>query len=71
MKLSVIVIAYDMHREIPRTLQSLTRNYQLDSAGLDYEVLVIDNSFSGNRELLVHSEDLVRFRNSPTVNELR
>ena len=43
MKLSVIVIAYDMHREIPRTLQSLTRGYQLDCAGLDYEVLVIDN----------------------------
>lgn len=43
MKLSVIVIAYDMVREIPRTLQSLSRNYQLEATSLDYEVLVIEN----------------------------
>ena len=43
MKLSVIVIAYDMQREIPRTLQSLTRDYQQGVSDLDYEVLVMDN----------------------------
>ncbi|PLW81647.1 hypothetical protein CWI75_14350 [Kineobactrum sediminis] len=43
MKLSVIVIAYNMQREIPRTLQSLTANYQQGIAEEDYEVLVIDN----------------------------
>jgi glycosyltransferase involved in cell wall biosynthesis len=42
-KLSVIVVSYDMARELPRTLQSLTRNYQLDCQDLEYEVLVIDN----------------------------
>lgn len=46
MKLSVIVIAYNMQREIPRTLQALSRDYQLDCADLDYEVLVIDNNSS-------------------------
>ncbi len=35
-----------MTREIPRTLQSLTRDYQLDSEKLEYEVLVIDNGSS-------------------------
>jgi glycosyltransferase involved in cell wall biosynthesis len=45
-KLSVIVIAYNMVREIPRTLQALTRSYQLDCADLDYEVLVLDNNSS-------------------------
>jgi len=42
-KLSVIVIAHNMTREIPKTLQSLTRDYQLDCEELEYEVLVIDN----------------------------
>ncbi|QFU74766.1 glycosyltransferase family 2 protein [Halioglobus maricola] len=43
MKLSVILVAYDMAREIPRSLQSLARNFQLGSQDLDYEVLVVDN----------------------------
>lgn len=43
MKLSVILIAYDMAREIPRTLQSLSRTYQLGAQDLDYEVLLVDN----------------------------
>lgn len=46
MKLSVVVVAYNMPREIPRTLQSLTAAYQRDCAGLDYEVLVLDNNSS-------------------------
>ena len=43
MKLSVIVISYDMAREVPRTLQSLSRSYQTIGRDLDYEVLVVDN----------------------------
>ncbi len=46
MKLSVIVVAHNMRREIPRTLQSLAASYQYDSAELDYEVLVLDNNSS-------------------------
>jgi len=48
-KLSVIVVAHNMTREIPKTLQSLTRQYQLDCEDLEYEVLVIDN---GSTEVL-------------------
>ncbi|CAA0097075.1 Uncharacterised protein [Halioglobus japonicus] len=43
MKLSVILIAYNMAREIPRTLQGLARNYQHEAESLDYEVLLVDN----------------------------
>jgi len=43
MKLSVILIAYDMAREIPRTLRSLARDYQVASGDLEYEVLLVDN----------------------------
>jgi glycosyltransferase involved in cell wall biosynthesis len=43
MKLSVILIAYDMAREIPRTLRSLSRNYQNIAQDLAYEVILVDN----------------------------
>ena len=43
MKLSVILITYDMAREIPRTLQSLSRPFQQDAYNLDYEVVLVDN----------------------------
>jgi len=43
MKLSVILISYDMGREIPRTLQSLSRSYQHGASGLEYEVILVDN----------------------------
>lgn len=46
MKISVVVIAYNMQREIPRTLQSLSPDYQLDVTADDYEVLVLDNNSS-------------------------
>ncbi len=42
-RLSVIVIAHNMAREIPRTLTSLSRDYQLEAAELGYEVILIDN----------------------------
>lgn len=43
MKLSVILVAYDMPREIPRTLQSLAPGYQQGIGDLEYEVIVVDN----------------------------
>ncbi len=46
MKLSVIVIAYNMAREIPRTLQGLSRPYQQGAQELDYEIILIDNGSS-------------------------
>ena len=42
-RLSIVVIAYDMARELPRTLQSLSPGYQRNVSPEDYEVLVVDN----------------------------
>lgn len=44
--ISIVVVAYNMGRELPRTLHSLTREYQCGIENLDYEVLVIDNGSS-------------------------
>jgi hypothetical protein len=40
---SIVVVAYDMARELPRTLHSLSRSYQRDLGELCYEVIVVDN----------------------------
>jgi glycosyltransferase involved in cell wall biosynthesis len=41
--LSVVVVAYDMARELPRTLRSLSPAHQQGLHADDYEVVVVDN----------------------------
>lgn len=41
MDLSIVVVSYDMHRELPRTLATLSLPYQ--RGDVDYEVIVVDN----------------------------
>lgn len=41
--MSIVVVVYNMAREAPRTLHSLSSEYQLNAAALDYEVIVVDN----------------------------
>jgi glycosyltransferase involved in cell wall biosynthesis len=41
--LSVVVVAFDMGRELPRTIRSLGPDYQRGLALDDYEILVVDN----------------------------
>jgi hypothetical protein len=41
--LTVVVVAYDMARELPRTLLSLDRPYQRGLDVAEYEVIVVDN----------------------------
>ena len=50
-KLSVIVIGYNMARELPRTVRSLSAAHQRDIAEDDYEVIVIDNGSTQAFEL--------------------
>jgi glycosyltransferase involved in cell wall biosynthesis len=45
-ELSIIIVAYNMEREIPRTLLSLSKNYQLGVQALEYEVIIVDNGSS-------------------------
>jgi glycosyltransferase involved in cell wall biosynthesis len=49
LKFSFIVSVYNMHREIERTLYSLSKDYQRDSGAIEYEVIVVDN---GSQEQL-------------------
>jgi glycosyltransferase involved in cell wall biosynthesis len=42
-QLSIVVVAYNMARELPRTLQSLAPEYQRHINPEEYEVLVVDN----------------------------
>jgi hypothetical protein len=42
-KLSVVVVVYNMPREAPRTLLSLSAGYQRHIDADDYEVIVVDN----------------------------
>jgi glycosyltransferase involved in cell wall biosynthesis len=41
--LSVVVVVYDMARELPRTLKSLSPAYQRGVEADDYDVVVVDN----------------------------
>ena len=41
--LSIIVVVFNMQREAPRTLHSLSCRYQRDVQSLNYEVIVVDN----------------------------
>ncbi len=40
---SIVVVTYDMARELPRTLTSLAVPYQRGISAADYEVIVVDN----------------------------
>lgn len=46
LKLSIVVVAYDMAREVPRTLHSLSPAYQRGIDSSDYEVVLVDNGSS-------------------------
>ena len=41
--MSIVVVGFDMARELPRTLLSLSPGYQRGVDGTDYEVIVVDN----------------------------
>jgi hypothetical protein len=43
MHLSIVVISFNMRRELPRTIRTLSPAMQRDIAGADYEVIVVDN----------------------------
>jgi len=41
--MTIIVISYNMNRELPRTIYSLSAGYQRDISRDEYEVIIIDN----------------------------
>jgi glycosyltransferase involved in cell wall biosynthesis len=42
-KLSIILVAYKMSREVPRTLESLSIDYQRNIKQKDYEIILVEN----------------------------
>jgi glycosyltransferase involved in cell wall biosynthesis len=42
-ELSIVIAAYNMARELPRTVYSLSRSYQRGIDNLKYEIVVVDN----------------------------
>lgn len=63
---SVVVVGYNIARELPRTLASLSPTMQRDLHDLDYEVVVVDN---GSQPPLTAGEDvhvrLIRIEDAP------
>jgi cephalosporin hydroxylase len=49
--LSVVVVFYNMGREAPRTLHSLSRAYQEGIGGTSYEVIVVENGSDDDQAL--------------------
>ncbi|MET0902434.1 MAG: CmcI family methyltransferase, partial [Acidimicrobiales bacterium] len=49
--LSVVVVFYNMRREAPRTLQSLSRRYQEELGDTTYEVIVVENGSDDDQKL--------------------
>ncbi|MGJ8668072.1 MAG: methyltransferase [Oceanococcus sp.] len=45
-RLSIVAVFYNMSREAPRTLHSLSRQYQQDAEDIDYEIIAVDNGSS-------------------------
>jgi len=43
MRVSIVVVAYNMERELPRTLRSLSPQMQLGIDDIEYEIVVVDN----------------------------
>jgi glycosyltransferase involved in cell wall biosynthesis len=42
-KLSVVVVGYNMARELPRTIRSLSPSMQRGIEAQDYEIILVDN----------------------------
>ena len=63
--LSIVVVAYDMARELPRTLRSLLSDYQRGVEPANYEIVVVDN---GSPEPV---EDVLPARMSEAVRLVR
>jgi glycosyltransferase involved in cell wall biosynthesis len=43
MRLSLIVISFNMRRELPRTIRTLSPSMQRGLGSADYEIIVVDN----------------------------
>lgn len=53
MRVGLLICAYDMARELPRTIYTFSRQYQQDIDDVDYEIVVLDNgSYTADESIL-------------------
>ncbi|MBN2340504.1 MAG: class I SAM-dependent methyltransferase [Deltaproteobacteria bacterium] len=43
LKLSVVVVSFNMNRELPRTIRTLAESYQKGINAFEYEIIIVDN----------------------------
>ncbi|KDA00632.1 cephalosporin hydroxylase [Hyphomonas polymorpha PS728] len=70
LRLSIVIVCYNMAREIPRTLESLSPRLQKDVGADDYEIIVVDNGSSepANPEVCLSFGANVRLLSTPVPN---
>lgn len=66
-EISVVVVCWQMQRELPRTILSLSRAFQQGVEDLDYEIIVVDNGSDPCPEL-PDTDPQVRFKVAETVH---
>lgn len=62
LQLSVVVIAYNISRELPRTLYTLSEKFQREIHSDDYEIIVVDN---GSKPAVDLSDDAYKLLPHP------
>ncbi|RZJ97678.1 MAG: glycosyltransferase family 2 protein [Brevundimonas sp.] len=78
-RLSVIVVTYNMAREAPRTLWSLSPEHQIGVSAEDYEIIVVDNGsrppltlaegVAGSADLRLHRVENATVSPVPGINQ--
>lgn len=66
-QISLVIVGWQMQRELPRTILSLSRAFQRNVEDLDYEILVVDNGSDPCPEL-PRIDPPVRFMVARTVS---
>ena len=61
--ISIVVIAYNMERELPRTLYTLLSPYQMGIRNPDIEIIVVDNGSSDDTCKIDNPVDLELHKN--------
>lgn len=69
-RLSLVVVCYNMARELPRTLQTLSARMQQGIGEKDYEIIVVDNGSSrpADQDACRRLGKNIRFLSTPSPN---
>ena len=60
-EVTIVVVAFNIPRELPRTLYSLSTNYQQKIIDHEYEVIVVDNGIFEAAAVMTAHDSIDRF----------